>query len=283
MLECHRIEAVAVQVALHADSSDGHAHRLQVSNVLHVVVEPVAGQDVVIVDEQPGVWISLFDPQRHLPDELRSQALRKVVGMDHLVVEVILGKAAAIAGSDRSRALLHRQSHLIVRERHEPFLNVIRNAPKEAVAAQGNPLLIGPSEHGVHDGVVDVASFAFHGVPLEVTLDDPRVEMRSEDGLEFGDVFRAGLSGEDRAGRVAPNQNSWRICSTLTLAPGVVLTTSVPIRCLAIEESRSASAAYRLAPQRDRWRRDTPVWSPMAATVYHPEHPPPKGGGLGFD
>jgi hypothetical protein len=41
------------------------------------------------------------------------------------------------------------------------------------------------------------------------------------------------------------------------------------MRCLAIEESRSASAAKRLVPQRDRRRRDTPDWILMAASVYH--------------
>src|ERR1017187_10241618 len=67
-------------------------------------------------------------------------------------------------------------------------------------------------------------------------------------------------------GSVAPNQNSWRTCSTATLAPGAVRITSVPIRFLAMDESRSASAAYMPAAPRSRSEK-TDFRIPMAVNL----------------
>src|ERR1035441_4842749 len=52
------------------------------------------------------------------------------------------------------------------------------------------------------------------------------------------------------AGSVAPNQNSWRTCSTVTLAPGAVRLASVPVLFLAMDESRAESAAHMPAAPR---------------------------------
>src|ERR1039458_9449572 len=60
-------------------------------------------------------------------------------------------------------------------------------------------------------------------------------------------------------GRVAPNQNSWRTCSTLTLAPGAARITSVPMRFLAMAESRPASHRRR--------RHKTDFRIPMAVNL----------------
>ena len=62
LLQRHRVERVAVQVALDTDTRDRRAHVEQTADVLHVVIQPVAGQDVVVIDEQLRVRIAVLDP-----------------------------------------------------------------------------------------------------------------------------------------------------------------------------------------------------------------------------
>src|ERR1039458_8312651 len=80
-------------------------------------------------------------------------------------------------------------------------LNLLGYAPESAVAAQRNAFLLGPGEHVVHHGVIHLAFFPFHHVPLEVGFRDAGVEVAGKYLLPFGDVFRSATPRKDAAGQ----------------------------------------------------------------------------------
>ena len=120
--------------------------------------------------------------------------------MDHLVVEVVLGEAVAIARADCSGALPDLHPQIFVVQLLHPALHVVRHAPENAVAAQRDALFVGPGEHAVDDRVVDLAALPLHVVPFERGLDDARIEMAGEDLFPLGDVVGAGPAGENPGG-----------------------------------------------------------------------------------
>src|ERR1035437_471700 len=239
-----------MQVALHADAGNRHPGIEQFADVLHVVVEPVAGGDVVIIDEQLRVRIALLYPERHLPNEVDPEPLLVVVGVHHFVVEVVLGESVAIAGADGAPPLGDRGFEILVVHLLQPGLDMVRHTPENAVAAQRNALLGGPGEHVVDDAVIHLVFLPFHDVPLEVGLGTPALKWLVK--ISFHLAMSSGVLRPEKTppGSVAPNQNSWRTCSTVTLAPGAVRIASVPMRFLAMAESRPASAAYMPAAPR---------------------------------
>src|ERR1035438_6360614 len=188
-------------MALHADAGKRHAGVAQLADVLHVVVEPVAGGDVVIVDEELGVGVALLHPERHLPDEIDAEALLVVVGVHHFVVEVVLGEPAAIARADGAPALGDGGFKIVVVHLLQPRLDMVRHTPENTVAAQRNAFLFGPGEHVVHHAVIHLAFLPFHDVPLEIGFGNAGVEVADEDLLPFGDVFRGGAPREGAAGQ----------------------------------------------------------------------------------
>src|ERR1035441_4131482 len=96
-------------MALHADAGKRHAGGAQLADVLHVVVEPVAGGDVVIVDEELGVGVALLHPERHLPDEIDAEALLVVARSTLMLTNSSFITAAVPSSSNDSCAITWHQ------------------------------------------------------------------------------------------------------------------------------------------------------------------------------
>ena len=79
----------------------------------HVILQPDAGQDVVVIHKQHGLGVALPHPPRHLERDVLAEPLLVVVAMDHLVVQIVFGEAAAVTAADvprpaRASPAIHR-------------------------------------------------------------------------------------------------------------------------------------------------------------------------------
>ncbi len=195
------IERIAVQVPLHANPGNWNAHVEQAVDMFHVVRQPVAGQNVVIVDEQLRIGIALLDPQRHFFDRFRPEPLLVIVGVDHLVIEIVLRETAPVPCRNIRPALPERHSQFFVAKNLEPVLDSIGDTPEDAVAAQRKAFLLGPCQHAIHHRIVDAAGLRFHGVPFESVLRYAGVEVAEKDGFELRGVIRVSPPVEDAVGK----------------------------------------------------------------------------------
>jgi hypothetical protein len=143
-LQDRRVKGIAVEVPLHADATDRDALIQQAADVRDVIVQTVAREDVVVVQEEDGVGVALADPGGHVPRDLRAQTLLVIVAVDHLVVQVVLGEPAAIARADVQGPGLERLAQGRIVQGKDPRLDEVPNPPEDIVAPQRDFVLVGP-------------------------------------------------------------------------------------------------------------------------------------------
>lgn len=170
----------------------------------HVVGEPFAGEDIVVVGVEFGLRVLRLHPKGHVDADPGAEAVGVEIAVDHLVVEIVLREASAVATADVLAARLERRAQGGVVELLEPRLYPLRGAPVDVVAAQGNPVGIGPGEDRVDGGVLHFAALLLHAEPLQRVLGDRGIEVLEEHllvacGVGGGHRAVEGLVGEGGA------------------------------------------------------------------------------------
>ena len=88
-------------MSLYADTAEGYALVQEPADVDHVIIQPPAGQNVVIIQVKRGACGSSSRTHGAMSRVMSApEALFVVIGVEHFVVEVVLGESAPIAAAD---------------------------------------------------------------------------------------------------------------------------------------------------------------------------------------
>ena len=165
------------EVPLHADPAYGRPGCDQVGDMLDVFRPALAADDGVVIDVEDRLGVRGAGPLEHFDADNVAQAPCVVVRVNHLVVYVVLDHLTAIAFDQSGGPDFQCAPQFLVVQRLDPRLDVLVDAPEDAVPADSQAVGLTPCDHAIGVAVVGLAGLALRTVPLHRVLAHGGVEV----------------------------------------------------------------------------------------------------------